>query len=96
MNLKDLYLVGYNASCCIGWTIVWGLGVQSLYGSIIVDSVTPVIAATRVYNDVAMWLQISQSAAILEIIHAVIGLVRSPVSVTFMQVMSSIVLLFNF
>ena len=93
MDPKDLYLVAYNSACCVGWAVVWILTLASLYDSIVGQSIPPLQAAERVYADVALWLQISQTAALLEIVHAALGLVRSPVMVTAMQVMSRIVAL---
>jgi very-long-chain (3R)-3-hydroxyacyl-CoA dehydratase len=93
MGVKDAYLIAYNLACCLGWATVWILGVLSLYDSVVVQGLTWLEAATRVYDAVAFWLQVSQSAAIMEIVHAAVGLVRSPVSVTFLQVMSRIVAL---
>lgn len=93
MNPKDAYLVAYNAACCVGWAGVWILGVLYMVNAVVVDSIPLVEAALGVYPAVAMWLQVSQSAALMEIVHAAAGLVRSPVSVTFMQVVSRIVAL---
>ena len=42
----------------------------------------------------ADYLIVSQLAALLEIVHAAVGIVRSPVMVTTMQVMSRVVVLF--
>ena len=93
MNPKDLYLVAYNSACCVGWAVVWYLAVASLYDSVVVQSVPFLQAAERVYADVAFWLQISQTAALMEIVHAAVGFVRSPVMITAMQVMSRILAL---
>lgn len=93
MDPKDAYLIGYNAACCLGWATVWILGVVYLVNAVVVESTPLAQAAAGVYPAVAIWLQLSQSAALAEIAHAALGLVRSPVSVTFMQVMSRIVAL---
>ena len=95
MNPKDVYLVLYNLSCCIGWAGVWLLTVLSLIED--VPSIGIVKALAAVYNEepnLAELLALVQSAALLEIVHAAIGFVRSPVTVTAMQVMSRIVALF--
>ena len=93
MDPKDLYLIAYNSACCVGWAVVWFVAVASLYDSVVVQSIPPLQAAERVYENVALWLQISQTAALMEIVHAAIGFVRSPVMITAMQVMSRIVAL---
>jgi hypothetical protein len=59
----------------------------------VVNGVAWDVAASQVYSDCALWLQVSQTAALMEIVHAAIGFVRSPVMITAMQVMSRIVAL---
>ena len=114
LGLKDLYLIFYNALCCLGWAYVLVIGIPSLLTSIssstssgvsLLDAVkaagselyfaTP---ATAGWSDesspsLAYVLTVVQSAAILEVVHAALGLVRSPVFVTMMQVGSRIVAL---
>lgn len=90
MNPKDLYLIAYNLACCLGWAVVWFLSVRSLYDSIVVNGGAWDVAASQVYSNCALWLQVSQTAALMEIVHAAIGFVRSPVMITAMQVMSRI------
>ena len=112
---KDIYLILYNALCCLGWAYVLALGIPSLVISVsnsdtsclqsFLESLknagrglylaTP---ATAGWSDesspsLATVLTIVQSAALLEIVHAAVGLVRSPVFVTAMQVGSRIVAL---
>jgi very-long-chain (3R)-3-hydroxyacyl-CoA dehydratase len=90
MGPKDLYLIFYNVSLCAGWGVVLKLAVDTiLAGSDLKESLA------AVYNtpDLSIVLGYSQTAALLEIIHAGVGLVRSPVVVTAMQVMSRIVAL---
>jgi len=92
LTAKDLYLVFYNSSLCLGWLLLLvrsiphllsspslGEGLSSLYDSA---------------EGVATILKIVQGAAILEIIHAAVGLVRSPVVITTLQVGSRIAALF--
>ena len=93
MNLQDLYLIAYNLGCCLGWAVVWLLAVRSLYVSMVDQGLAWDVASSQVYGNVALWLQISQSAALMEIVHAAVGLVRSPVMITAMQVMSRIIAL---
>lgn len=90
--MKDLYLILYNSACCVGWAGVLGLSLFSLFTSE-KASFTDKLADIYGYPEVSLLLTISQSAAILEIVHAMLKLVRSPVMVTFMQVMSRIVAL---
>lgn len=94
MGLKDLYLIAYNAACCAGWATVKFLAVSSLIKNV-GAGMGLFEADALVYTSpgVAFWLSISQSAALLEILHSAFRLVRSPVMVTTMQVMSRIVAL---
>eukprot|EP00571_Detonula_confervacea_P000439 CAMPEP_0172315300 /NCGR_PEP_ID=MMETSP1058-20130122/24776_1 /TAXON_ID=83371 /ORGANISM="Detonula confervacea, Strain CCMP 353" /LENGTH=787 /DNA_ID=CAMNT_0013029355 /DNA_START=44 /DNA_END=2407 /DNA_ORIENTATION=+ len=111
---KDIYLILYNAVCCLGWAYVLALGIPSLFNSVasstssgasLLDALktagnelyfaTP---STAGWSDesspsLAWILALVQGAAIMEIVHAAAGLVRSPVFVTAMQVGSRIVAL---
>lgn len=96
-TMIDGYLIVYNATCCLGWELVLVLTLLSIRTNIaqlgIVDSLA------NVYNDpvygssIAYALLLCQSAALLEIVHAFVKFVRSPVVVTTMQEMSRIVAL---
>jgi very-long-chain (3R)-3-hydroxyacyl-CoA dehydratase len=104
MSLKDSYLILYNTVCAFGWAIVWFLTVVSIVNYHYENHDRPMVnnimnAFANVYNDptygayLPLTLSIVQSAALMEIIHALFRLVRSPVLVTSMQVMSRIVAL---
>lgn len=94
MQPKDFYLVAYNGFCCAGWAAVKFFAVQTLI-KCLSEGKGPFEATALVYgnDDVSFWLTVSQSAALLEILHSAAKLVRSPVMVTAMQVMSRIVAL---
>ena len=94
--IKTAYLVLYNTLCCIGWSAVLQQGVKALYEDFQAD-VSLYDAAATLYErhaTLATALFWAQSAAILEILHSVVGLVRSPAMVTAMQVGSRLVALF--
>lgn len=95
MGVKDAYLILYNNACAVGWTMVWVLAVKSVLTGLFSENVSLSETLSNVYaaDGVEIMLIISQSAALLEILHAMTGLVRSPVVVTGMQVMSRIVAL---
>ena len=84
---KDGYLIFYNSACCAGWALVLKLGLGSLLSG---GALSDVYAL----EGLASSLTIVQTAALLEIVHAAMGLVRSPVFVTTMQVGSRIAALF--
>lgn len=101
---KDMYLIVYNLSCCAGWLLILVSALQSLANDIPQDGLKGSLANVYANGDIAIQVSSSinslgdllfftQSAALLEIVHAAVGLVRSPVVVTAMQVMSRIVAL---
>lgn len=108
MHPKDLYLVLYNLACCAGWAGIWVAAVRTVVAEIddaglllgatktadvVLSQLSGSLAAVYGKNDVATLLWYTQGAALLEIFHALLRLVRSPVMVTAMQVMSRIVAL---
>eukprot|EP00980_Cylindrotheca_fusiformis_P029983 scaffold24137_cov206-Cylindrotheca_fusiformis.AAC.2 len=87
MGPKDIYLILYNAFCCAGWALVLKSALTTVAaGGSLSDSLASVYAT----EGLATFLTYSQSAALLEILHAAVGLVRSPVVVTALQVGSRI------
>lgn len=94
VNGKDAYLIGYNVLCCVGWTVVLVQAIQSLCVALPQDGPGKALASLYGQGTVAWWLTVSQSAAVLEIVHAAIRFVRSPVMVTAMQVGSRLVALY--
>mmetsp|Transcript_16741 Transcript_16741/g.19290 ORF Transcript_16741/g.19290 Transcript_16741/m.19290 type:complete len:151 (-) Transcript_16741:601-1053(-) len=91
------YLIGYNLACCAGWAMILSMALPSVVSALFTFSLSELSAAlASVYgiDGVSKTLTIVQSAAMLEIAHAVFGLVRSPVQVTSMQVGSRIIALF--
>jgi hypothetical protein len=95
-SLADTYLIGYNAACCVGWALVLVAAVVAVVQQRNSNIVSALSNVYHHFDDdvLALMLTISQTAAVLEIIHALVGLVRSPVLVTTMQVSSRLVALF--
>ena len=95
MALKptDYYLIVYNALCCAGWAQVLLRSLDFLYKSYQMEDLKTGLEAV-LFSGIADYLIVVQLAALLEIVHAAAGLVRSPVFVTTMQVMSRVVVLF--
>lgn len=117
MELKDMYLILYNAVCCAGWALVWKNAVSSLVNNLTDSESIPLKddedgtnavlsppmslpeALANVYRDGEADLVIgdynllfvTQMLAVLEILHSLLRLVRSPFMATFMQVMSRVV-----
>lgn len=91
LSLKDIYLILYNLGCCAGWAYVLSIGLQTLASNgVSKDSLASIYSQPGLANA----LTIVQSVALMEIVHAMIGFVRSPVFVTSMQVGSRIAALF--
>ena len=82
---RKVYLVAYNSILVVTWTLVllktlvYISEKKSFYG---------------LYDDIKFWLKLSQAAAILEIIHSVIGIVQSSALNTIPQVFSRLFTLF--
>jgi len=98
MSPATMYLVLYNTLCCAGWATVLAVAVKSMVdGPFTMTAGGVMDALSSVYDNnspLPTWLFYVQSAAILEIVHAALGLVRSPVFVTAMQVGSRLAALF--
>eukprot|EP00199_Chlamydomonas_sp_CCMP681_P005401 CAMPEP_0119108454 /NCGR_PEP_ID=MMETSP1180-20130426/14478_1 /TAXON_ID=3052 ORGANISM="Chlamydomonas cf sp, Strain CCMP681" /NCGR_SAMPLE_ID=MMETSP1180 /ASSEMBLY_ACC=CAM_ASM_000741 /LENGTH=234 /DNA_ID=CAMNT_0007094067 /DNA_START=48 /DNA_END=752 /DNA_ORIENTATION=+ len=78
--MGNTYLLLYNTAL----TAAWGYVLYLTYANILENK-----GDTKgVYQAVELPLKIAQSAAILEVLHAAMGLVRSPVAITAMQVAS--------
>jgi very-long-chain (3R)-3-hydroxyacyl-CoA dehydratase len=86
MKPYELYLFFYNLLQVFGWGIIL---VKTFLG------ITKNQSNEELYNNVAVELAIFQTAAILEIIHAAIGFVRSPVATTATQVFSRVVVVWT-
>ncbi|KAK1361796.1 Very-long-chain (3R)-3-hydroxyacyl-CoA dehydratase [Heracleum sosnowskyi] len=74
--LSRTYLTIYNWTVFIGWAQVLYLAVKTLIES----------GHEHVYDAVEKPLQLAQSAAFLEILHGLTGLVRSPITATLPQI----------
>lgn len=74
--LKRIYLTIYNWTVFAGWAQVLYFAVKTLKES----------GHEHVYTAVEKPLQLAQTAALLEIIHGLIGLVRSPITATLPQI----------
>ena len=78
--LVRTYLIAYNLVSCLLWSYVWFLIVQHL--------LTAPHPIKTLYSHIHRPLQLTQSLAALEILHSLLGLVRSPVLTTALQVSS--------
>ncbi|XP_061948634.1 very-long-chain (3R)-3-hydroxyacyl-CoA dehydratase PASTICCINO 2 [Populus nigra] len=79
---RRLYLTIYNWAVFLGWSQVLFLAVKTLKDS----------GHEHVYIAVEKPLQLAQTAAVLEILHGLVGLVRSPITATLPQIGSRLYL----
>lgn len=73
-------MLAYNFACCLGWLYVLALCIKHVSNNSI-DSL---------WGDVEMTLKVVQTAAVMEILHALTGVVKSPWFTTFLQVFSRV------
>eukprot|EP01104_Vermistella_antarctica_P005936 TRINITY_DN16682_c0_g1_i1.p1 TRINITY_DN16682_c0_g1~~TRINITY_DN16682_c0_g1_i1.p1 ORF type:complete len:760 (+),score=228.59 TRINITY_DN16682_c0_g1_i1:73-2280(+) len=85
--LGKIYLLAYNLASCFGWAYILFLVVKSYQAD---------ETASELYEKVGEPLMYVQSAALLEVFHSLLGLVRSPVVTTLMQVASRLLLVWGF
>jgi len=80
------YLLFYNLVCAIGWAHCVAKGVAGLR-----DGVAP----ADLYEDIRDVLVLVQTLMLMEILHSLVGMVRSPVVTVFIQVMSRIFIIWG-
>ena len=97
LKLSEIYLVLYNIILAIGWLIILLVTNQTINTWRSHDDLW---SAKGIYLNVEFFLHIFQTAALLEVVHAAVGLVRSNPVLTFLQVLSRILVvwlvMFNF
>ena len=81
------YLALYNLASAVGWFLI----LRTTF-----DAYRRGDDAAALYKDIEGPLKIVQSAAILEVVHAALGLVRSPVVTTAIQVASRLLLVWAY
>ena len=85
--LSQAYLVLYNGACALGWLYVLYLTLTSLRSG---------QSAAELWSVVGSPLTIVQSAAALEVLHSLVGLVNSPLLTAAMQVSSRLLLVWGY
>lgn len=83
MKLSKVYLVLYNISLVIGWSLIF----LKAFLHISVKN-----SFSDLYNEVEFWLKVSQTAALLELLHSMTGIVRSSIFTALPQVASRLFL----
>lgn len=88
-TLTKLYLVLYNLACCSGWAYVLFCALKSILKTQKLDE----FVGDR-DSMCLLVLMFTQNAAIMEVLHAALGFVRSPVAMTAIQVSSRVGVLY--
>ncbi|KAL9943284.1 hypothetical protein D7B24_006286 [Verticillium nonalfalfae] len=83
--VKNAYLILYNALSAIAWLVVLGRTVALFY----------LRGPDFVHLGVGDWTRWTQTMAGMEVLHALLGVVRSPVPTTLMQVLSRYLLVWG-
>jgi very-long-chain (3R)-3-hydroxyacyl-CoA dehydratase len=89
--LSKSYLVLYNSMQVAGWAYLLALTLPHLRSSLIDGKKD----SGQLYRDVGPALRLFQTAAVLEVLHAIVGLVRSSAAITAFQVASRVFLIFS-
>ncbi|MCJ1442981.1 MAG: hypothetical protein MMC23_003478 [Stictis urceolatum] len=82
---KQQYLIVYNLASAILWF--------SVLARVLI--ILPITGPAYVHDGVGTFARWVQTLAVLEIVHSALGLVRSPLSTTFLQVFSRILLVWG-
>lgn len=85
LSLADVYLVLYNIILSIGWLIILLVTNQTINSW---KDHEDLWSSKNVYMNTEFFLHIFQTAALLEVVHAAVGLVRSNPILTLLQVLS--------
>ncbi|RLN10233.1 hypothetical protein BBJ28_00022329 [Nothophytophthora sp. Chile5] len=85
--LLNLYLLAFNAASGAGWAYVLYLTVTTVLAAYDAGQNWDDVARAT-WDVVALPLKIVQTMAVMEIVHAAVGFVRSPLGSTLMQVSS--------
>ena len=88
--MRQLYLLAYNGLLCAGWGVILAQTLQILAANGLTET-----AFKQVHPKIRFLLLVCQSAALMEILHSIVGLVKSPFMTTFLQVMSRIIVLYG-
>ncbi|RQM06285.1 hypothetical protein DH86_00001098 [Scytalidium sp. 3C] len=84
-SLKTQYLVLYNAVSTILWLVLLGRTLVLI----------PLAGFENVYGGVGEFLKWTQTLALMEVVHAALGIVRAPITTTLMQVASRLLLVWG-
>lgn len=79
-----VYLIFYNTACMLGWFYLWVLQYQFYTSGFAFDRLV-ITRSGDFWALIGTPLKWVQTAAVMEIVHSMLGLVRSPVMTTALQ-----------
>lgn len=82
--LLNVYLLAYNALSAVGWAFVFYITAVSVLAAR-EDGKDWSASARAAWDAVNIPLKVVQTMAVMEIVHAAVGFVRSPLGSTLMQ-----------
>jgi very-long-chain (3R)-3-hydroxyacyl-CoA dehydratase len=85
LSLGEFYLVFYNLVLTIGWALILLVTIRT---SLSWRNQSEILTSKDLYSNQELLLQIFQTAALLEVVHAMVGLVRSNAMLVLFQVLS--------
>lgn len=87
-TLAKRYLLAYNVVMTAGWMVI-------LFRLVRAVAQSDQLAIMDVYSEVSLPLQIFQTAAILEVLHSALRIIRAPLLTTALQVASRLLLVWG-
>ena len=88
-RLSSAYMVAYNLAQLVGWSFIFYLFIPHFVH--LLGSGEP---SKKLYEDISFVLGLFQVAAYLEVVHSILGIVKSNPVITGMQVTSRVFLVF--
>ena len=85
LSVSDIYLIVYNLASAVGWLLILLVTQKTI---VTWKTNADVMVSRNLYANVETYLLIFQTAALLEVFHAAVGLVRSNPVLVFLQVLS--------
>jgi very-long-chain (3R)-3-hydroxyacyl-CoA dehydratase len=96
LSLTKLYLAAYNGLSALGWSYLLYLAVEPIVHGGVPNSTKDLLKlASSTYTRAGPATAFVQSCAALEVVHVLLGWVRSPVVTTAMQVASRLFLVWG-
>ena len=85
LSIGDFYLIAYNLVLTGGWFVILYVTLQTMFTW---KTNSDWISSKGLFKNVEFLLYIFQTAALMEVLHAAIGLVRSNPVLVLLQVLS--------